>query len=265
MARIVAVSNQKGGVGKTTTAVNLAAALAVHGQRVLVIDLDPQGNASSGLGYPRTDVTMGVYDVLLEFRSLDSVLMPTALDNLQVVPATRDLVGAELELVDEQGRERKLRKALNPVREEYDWILIDCPPSLGLLTINALCAADSVLIPLQAEYYAMEGLGELLRTIGAVKKGGLNPDLEREGIVLTMADTRNNLCREVEAQARELFGTEVFETVIPRNVRLGEAPSFGKSIVEYDPRSTGAQAYIALARELLQRRGLPLNPAEEAP
>jgi len=263
MARILAISNQKGGVGKTTTTVNLAAALATEGHRVLVVDLDPQGNASSGLGYPRSDVTMGVYDALLEFRDLESVRMPTALDALQVVPATRDLVGAELELVDAQGRERKLRKALNAVREDYDWILIDCPPSLGLLTINALVAADAVLIPLQAEYYAMEGLGELLRTITAVRKG-LNPDLEREGIVLTMADVRNNLCREVESQARELFGSEVFETVIPRNVRLGEAPSFGKSIVEYDPRSTGAQAYIALARELLGRRGAPARRVEEA-
>lgn len=206
---------------------------------------------------------MGIYDALLEFRDLESVRMPTALDTLQVVPATRDLVGAEVELVDAQGRERKLRKALGSVREDYDWILIDCPPSLGLLTINALVAADAVLIPLQAEYYAMEGLGELLRTITAVRKG-LNQELEREGIVLTMVDARNNLCREVEAQARELFGSEVFETVIPRNVRLGEAPSFGKSIVEYDPRSAGAQAYVALARELLARRGAPARRAEEA-
>lgn len=257
MARILAISNQKGGVGKTTTAVNLAAALATHGQRVLLIDLDPQGNASSGLGYPRSEVTMGIYDVLLEFRDLETVLMPTALDTLQVVAATRDLVGAEVELVEEPGRERKLRKALNTVREDYDWVLIDCPPSLGLLTINALVAADAVLIPLQAEYYAMEGLGELLRTITAVRKG-LNPDLSREGIVITMADGRNNLCRAVEAQARELFGAEVFNTVIPRNVRLGEAPSYGKSIVEYDPRSTGAQAYLALADELTTRRGTVL-------
>ena len=253
MARILAISNQKGGVGKTTTAVNLSAALAKEGQRVLVIDLDPQGNASSGLGYPRQDVEMGVYDVLMEFRELESVLMPTAIDELHVIPATRDLVGAEVELVDEPGRERRLRKVLNPVRDDYDWMVIDCPPSLGLLTINALVAADAVLIPLQAEYYAMEGLGELLRTLAAVRER-MNPDLVRDGIVITMTDRRNNLCREVERQAREVFRGEVFETVIPRNVRLGEAPSHGKSIVEYDPRSMGARTYVELARELLGRQ-----------
>lgn len=252
MSRIVAISNQKGGVGKTTTTVNLAAALAGEGQRVMVVDLDPQGNASSGLGYPRNEVTMGVYDVLMAFRDLDSVRMPTAIDNLVVVPASRDLVGAEVELVDEPGRERRLRRVLNPVRDDFDWILIDCPPSLGLLTVNALTAADAVLIPLQAEYYAMEGLGELLRTIMAVRQN-LNPDLDRQGILMTMSDKRNNLSREVERQTRELFGDEVFTTVIPRNVRLGEAPSYGKSIVEYDPRSTGAQSYIQLAKELLAR------------
>ena len=250
--RLIIVTG-KGGVGKTTTAVNLSAALAKAGQRVLVVDLDPQGNASSGLGYPRHDVTMGVYDVLMEFRDLESVLMPTAIDELHVIPATRDLVGAEVELVDEPGRERRLRRVLNRVRGDYDWMVIDCPPSLGLLTINALAAADSVLIPLQAEYYAMEGLGELLRTQAAVKER-INPDLKRSGILITMTDRRNNLCREVERQAREVFGDEVFQTVIPRNVRLGEAPSHGKSIVEYDPRSSGAQTYIALARELLDRK-----------
>ncbi len=253
MARVLAVSNQKGGVGKTTTTVNLAAALAARGRTVLVVDMDPQGNASSGLGHPRTESTMGLYDVLLEFRDLDSVLLPTAHDRLHLIPATRDLVGAEVELVDEEGRERRLRKVLSPARDRYDDILIDCPPSLGLLTVNALVAADAVLIPLQAEYYAMEGLGELLRTVGAVRKS-LNPDLEREGIVITMADQRNNLCREVEAQARHLFGAGVLDTVIPRNVRLGEAPSFGQPIVQYDPRSTGARSYIALADELLSRR-----------
>ena len=196
---------------------------------------------------------MGVYDVLMEFRELESVLMPTAIDELHVIPATRDLVGAEVELVDEPGRERRLRKVLNPVRDDYDWMVIDCPPSLGLLTINALVAADAVLIPLQAEYYAMEGLGELLRTLAAVRER-MNPDLVRDGIVITMTDRRNNLCREVERQAREVFRGEVFETVIPRNVRLGEAPSHGKSIVEYDPRSMGARTYVELARELLGRQ-----------
>jgi len=262
MARILAISNQKGGVGKTTTAVNLSAALAKSGQRVLVVDLDPQGNASSGLGYPRSQVTMGIYDALLDYREVASVLLPTDMDTLQLIPASRDLVGAEVELVDEPGRERRLRKILNQVRDDYDWVVIDCPPSLGLLTLNALTAADSVLIPLQAEYYAMEGLGELLRTVGAVRKS-LNPDLMREGIVLTMVDTRNNLCREVVEQTRELFEGEVFETWIPRNVRLGEAPSFGKSIVAYDPRSAGARAYVKLAAELLERRR-PMASVREA-
>ena len=253
MARILSVSNQKGGVGKTTTTVNLAAALATAGERVLVVDLDPQGNASSGLGYPRADVTMGIYDVLMEYRDVESVLMPTALDGLQLLPASRDLVGAEVELVDEPNRERKLRKVLNRVRDHYDWVLVDCPPSLGLLTLNALVASDGVLIPLQAEYYAMEGLGELLRTIKGVRRA-LNQDLRREGIVVTMTDGRNRLCREVENQARQVFGDGVFETTIPRNVRLGEAPSHGKSIVEYAPGSSGAQAYLELADELIRRR-----------
>jgi chromosome partitioning protein len=261
MARILAIANQKGGVGKTTTAINLAAALAQSGQRVLLVDLDPQGNASSGLGHPRNVCTMGIYDALLGFRDLDSVRMPTTIDSLELVPATRDLVGAEVELVDEPSRERLLRKVLDGVRDEFDWILIDCAPSLGLLTVNALTAADTVLIPLQAEYYAMEGLGELLRTITAVKKG-LNPDLRREGILLTMVDGRNRLCREVVDQTREVFGTDVFSTVIPRNVRLGEAPSHGRSILEYDKRSTGAVAYVALAAELLKRQTMRLGARE---
>ena len=260
MSRILAVSNQKGGVGKTTTTINLAAALATRGQRVLVVDLDPQGNASSGLGYPREDVSMGIYDVLLEFRDLESVRLPTNLDDLEVVPANRELVGAEVELVDVPGRERKLRKVLNRVRDDYDYVLIDCPPSLTLLTVNALVAADQVLIPVQAEYYALEGLGELLRTVHAVKKR-LNPDLSRAGILITMSDGRNNLCRDVERQTRDLFGREVFQTVIPRNVRLGEAPSYGKSIVEYDPRSSGATAYLALADELIARHTPHLREA----
>lgn len=263
MARVVAVSNQKGGVGKTTTTVNLAAALAARGRRVLVVDLDPQGNASSGLGYPRTEIAAGVYDVLLEFRDLEAVLLPTRHDGLHLAPATRDLVGAEVELVDEPGRERRLRKVLDPVRDRYDDVLVDCPPSLGLLTVNALVAADAVLVPLQAEYYAMEGLGELLRTVTAVRKS-LNPDLEREGIVVTMTDPRNNLCREVESQARALFGDGVLRTVIPRNVRLGEAPSFGQPIVHYDPRSSGARAYLALADEILSRRSTPASQWKEA-
>lgn len=253
MARIVAISNQKGGVGKTTTAINLSASLAAAGQTVLLVDLDPQGNASSGLGHPRANVSAGIYDVLLGFRDLDSVRLPTYNPSLELLPATRDLVGAEVELVDEPNRERLLKRALDSVRDDFDWILIDCAPSLGLLTVNALTAADSVLVPLQAEYYAMEGLGELLRTVAAVKKG-LNPDLQREGILLTMVDTRNRLCNDVEHQTREVFGQHVFQTTIPRNVRLGEAPSHGLPAREYARTSTGARAYEALALELTARR-----------
>ncbi len=253
MARIVAISNQKGGVGKTTTAVNLSAALAALGRRVLVVDVDPQGNASSGLGYPLSSITMGVYDVIMGYRDFQSVLAPTENDKLHLLPASRDLIGAEIELIDAENRERRLQAVLDPLRDTYDDILIDCPPSLGLLTINALTASNAVLIPLQAEYFAMEGLGELLRTIGAVRRS-LNPDLEREGILITMSDQRNNLCREVEEQARKLFGEGVFSTVVPRNVRLSEAPSFGKPIIQYDRRSAGARAYLELASEIVKRR-----------
>jgi chromosome partitioning protein len=265
MARVIAISNQKGGVGKTTTSVNLAAGLARRGQRVLLVDLDPQGNASSGLGQPRSELTMGVLDLLLEYRDAESVLTPTSVEGLDLLPATTELVGAEVELVDAPRREHRLRRGLQPLRDRYDWMIIDCPPSLGLLTVNALAAADSVLIPLQAEYYAMEGLGDLVRTIQAVQRG-LNPDLRREGVVITMTDTRNKLCREVERQARAVFGAEVFETSIPRNVRLGEAPSHGRSVIDYDPRSPGAVAYLALADELLVRHGVtPAPPPAPSP
>ena len=196
---------------------------------------------------------MGAYDVVMGYRDLESVRVPTTVDGLELVPATRDLAGAALELAEEAHRERRLRRALARIRDRYDWVFIDCPPTLNLLTVNALVAADSVLIPLQAEYYAMEGLGELLRTVAAVRKS-LQPDLVREGILITMTDPRTNLCRDVELQARNLFGSEVFETVIPRNVRLGEAPSHGQAIVHYDPSSTGARAHLALADELIARR-----------
>ena len=252
-SRVVALSNQKGGVGKTTTAINLAAALAAKGQQVLLIDMDPQGNASSGLGCPRQEATMGAYDVVMGYRDLESVRVPTTVDGLELVPATRDLAGAALELAEEAHRERRLGRALARIRDRYDWVFIDCPPTLNLLRVNALVAADSVLIPLQAEYYAMEGLGELLRTDAAVRKS-FQPDLVREGILITMTDPRTNLCRDVELQARNLFGSEVFETVIPRNVRLGEAPSHGQAIVHYDPSSKGAKAHLALADELIARR-----------
>ncbi|MEQ1569703.1 MAG: AAA family ATPase [Myxococcota bacterium] len=263
MSRVVAISNQKGGVGKTTTAVNLAAAYAAMGRSVLVVDCDPQGNATSGLGYPRVKIEAGLYDALFELRPLDSILLPSENERLHILPANRDLVGAELELVNEPNRERRLKKVLAGIRDRYDDVLIDCPPSLGLLTLNALTASDAVLIPLQAEYFAMEGLGELLRTVSAVRKS-LNPDLQRDGIVVTMTDNRNNLCREVETQARSLFGDGVLRAVIPRNVRLGEAPSFGKPIVQYDPKSAGARAYFMLAEELLTRRGEPVSNWREA-
>ena len=255
MARVIAISNQKGGVGKTTTAVNLSAALAHRGFQVLLVDLDPQGNASSGVGFPRSAVDLGAYEVLMGEESIEKARSTTIIRGLDVLLASRSLVGAEVEMVEMADRERMLRKALQPVRRQYDFVILDCPPSLGLLTLNALTAADSVLIPLQAEYYAMEGLSELLRTIAVVRRR-LNPDLHREGIVITMSDHRNNLCKDVEMETREILGDEVFTTVIPRNVRLGEAPSYGIPIVEYDRRSKGSRAYYGLADELLERNGM---------
>lgn len=263
MARILALSNQKGGVGKTTTAINLAASLAAAGQRVLLVDVDPQGNATSGVGVDRNATQRGVYDVLLGYLDAEDAIVATDLAGLHLLPCTADLVGADVELVDQPHRERRLRRELQEIRADYDWILIDCPPSLGLLTLNALVAADRVLIPLQAEYYAMEGLSQLLRTITAVRRG-LNPELRREGIVVTMYDRRNNLCREVALQAQELFGDEVFRTVIPRNVRLGEAPSYGLPALQYAPRSSGTRAYLSLARELLHRHGVAADRLQEA-
>jgi len=256
MARILAISNQKGGVGKTTTAVNLAACLAAEGQRTLLIDLDPQGNASSGLGVDKAALTKTIYDVIIRGEPLEEIYCATVIPGLTVAPANTDLVGAELELTAAIAREHRLADAVSLVRDDFDYILIDCPPSLGLLTLNALTAATSVLVPLQSEYYALEGLGELTRTIGLIQQR-LNPGLAWEGVVITLYDGRNRLSQQVASDVREHLGDKVFETIIPRNVRLGEAPSFGEPILTYDPRATGALAYRALCRELLVRHGLP--------
>jgi chromosome partitioning protein len=253
MARIICIANQKGGVGKTTTSVNLSAALARAGRKVLLIDLDPQGNASSGLGlkkYEYQDST--VYQVLIGEKSLAEIIRVTANPFLQVAPANSDLVGAEIELVDAQRREFRLKDAVRHVANDYEYIFIDCPPSLGLLTLNALAAADTFVVPLQCEYYALEGLSQLLNTAGLVKKS-INPELRIEGIVLTMFDTRNNLSHQVVSEIQNHFGEKVFRSVIPRNVRLSEAPSHGQAIIDYDMKSIGALKYTELAEELDHR------------
>lgn len=252
MGRIVAIANQKGGVGKTTTAVNLGASLAAAERRVLVVDMDPQANASSGLGYPRGSCQKGTYELLAGMAAFEELVRPTPLEFLKLVPATEDLAGAEVELVDMEDREFRLKKALAPVADQYDYVFVDCPPSLGLLTLNALVVADSVLVPLQAEYYAMEGLGRLLSTVERVRRA-FNPGLTIEGILFCMFDSRTNLARQVAEEVRAHFGALVFDTVIPRNVRLGESPSFGKPVLLHDIQSTGAQSYLKLAREFLTR------------
>jgi chromosome partitioning protein len=250
--RILAIVNQKGGVGKTTTAVNLATALAAVKKRVLLIDFDPQGNASTGLGISRQNRRVTSYDVLLADVSVVEAAIPTPIPLLSLVPSSVDLSGAEIELVEVAGREFRLRKALDGIAGAYDYVLIDCPPSLGLLTLNALVAAHAVLVPLQCEFYALEGLSHLVRTVERVKRS-LNPGLEIQGVVLTMFDKRNNLSDLVAADVRGHFGEKVYDTVIPRNVRISEAPSHGKPVLIYDFRSAGAQAYIHLASEVLRR------------
>ena len=252
MPRTVAVANQKGGVGKTTTAVNLAAALALARRRVLLIDADPQGNAGSGLGYPGVKVTRGIYDVLTSNATLPEVTIDTEVPGLSLVPSGQRLVGAEVELVGVERREYRLKEALRGVEHDFDFILIDAPPSLGFLTINALTAARSVLVPVQCEYYALEGLSHLLGAIRLVQQG-LNPELQIEGVLLTMYDNRLNLSQQVLEETRRFFAERVYRTVIPRNVRLSEAPSFGKPVVIYDPQCAGATSYVNLAREVLER------------
>ncbi|MFZ5816196.1 MAG: ParA family protein [Bacillota bacterium] len=251
MGRIIAVANQKGGVGKTTTAVNLSACLAELGKRVLLVDVDPQGNATSGLGIDRKAVKASIYDVLLDDMSPTEAMVETRVPGLAVVPATIDLAGAEIELVPRISRENRLKKALHPVREQFDFILMDCPPSLGLLTINALTAADSILIPIQCEYYALEGLTQLMDTFRLVREA-LNPALEVEGVLLTMFDGRTNLSIQVVEDVKRFFKGKVYRSIITRNVRLSEAPSHGVPITMYDPRSKGAEAYMELAREVIE-------------
>lgn len=266
MSQTLAIANQKGGVGKTTTAINLSASLAALGFSTLLIDLDPQGNASSGLGVDHTALQQSIYNVLAgEVRTQDAIL-DTAYDNLRLLPATTDLAAAELELVGvESGREFFVQKIIDDVRDAYDYILLDCPPSLGLLTLNALVAANSVLIPVQAEYYALEGLARLQETLELVRQQ-LNPSLSVHGLVLTMYDGRNNLARQVEEDVRNHFGNLAYRTMIPRNVRLSEAPSFGQPIIAYDVASRGAQAYLDLAREFAERGGiLSRNSSESRP
>ncbi len=248
MPKVVAICNQKGGVGKTSTAVSLSSCLALEGKKTLLIDLDPQGNSTSGLGINKVDVQKSSYHALLESVALSEILIRTCVENLELVPANQDLAGTEVELVGELGREGRLRKALAPLDPSFETVIIDCPPSFGLLTINALTAANTVLIPIQCEYYALEGLSQLVKTIGLIKEN-LNPSLEIEGILMTMADYRTKLTQEVIDEVRKHFGSKVYQTVIPRNIRLSEAPGFGKPIFLYDKDSEGAKKYRDLTKE----------------
>jgi len=250
MSKIMSISNQKGGVGKTTTAINLSAFLALENKKVLLIDIDPQGNASSGIGVERSKIEKNIYDSLINQIPIQDVMVPSQIENLDVLPSTLQLAGAEVELVNYISRENRLKQLIRPIKEKYDYIIIDTPPSLGLLTLNALNAADSVIIPVQCEYYALEGIGQLLNTITLVKEN-LNPNLSIEGILLTMYDQRNNLSKEVVEEVNKHFQGSIFQSIIPRNVRLSEAPSYGQPIALYEAKSRGAQAYQKLAQEVI--------------
>lgn len=266
MGKILGVVNQKGGVGKTTTAINLAACLAIEGLNILLVDCDPQANASSGLGIPRDDNRHSIYDVLVGTSTADQVILPTDVKNLWLLPGSKNLTGANIELTGVEGRETRLRDALAPVRGNHDMVILDCPPALDLLTLNALVAADSLIVPMQAEYFALEGVSELLDTIERLRQS-FNPELQIEGVVLTMYDDRTILAQQVTQELKKYFGDKLLETIIPRNIRLAEAPSYGKPVLLYDVRSRGAESYIRLAKELMERRQLksvePLPTAQE--
>lgn len=263
MGDVIACANQKGGVGKTTTVINLATYLALDGRRVLVVDLDPQGNATSGMGFDRTSSGASIYPALVEGLAANTLVQATQVDRLWLIPSGRDLAGAEVELVDLPQRERKLRQALASLRSSFDFILLDCPPAVGLLTVNALTSADAVLVPIQCEYYALEGLSQLLTTIDLVRDN-LNPRLRLAGVLLTMYDARTTLSSDVAAEVRRHLGDNVYRTVVPRSVRLAEAPSYGRPIARYSPESRGAQAYRALAAEVLEREAATATTAHFA-
>ena len=253
MGKAIAIFNQKGGVGKTTTNINLGACLALKGKKVLMMDIDPQGNTTTGIGISKKDLKETIYELIVEDNyDASKAIIHTSINNLDIIPASVDLAGAEVELVEIEGRERRLKGALDRIKDDYDFIFIDCPPSLGLLTINSLPAVDSVLIPIQCEFYALEGVSQLVSTIELVKKK-LNPKLEVEGVILSMFDGRTNLSVQVVQEVKKYFGDKVYSTVIPRNIRLAEAPSFGMAITEYDPKSAGAEAYLDFAKEFLEK------------
>ena len=255
MARIIAVANQKGGVGKTTTTINLSAALAEQGKKVLLVDIDPQGNATSGVGVDKRELDETVYELFVGETTLEDCLIETDFLNLSVIPANINLSGAEIDLIDTEEREYHLKNILAPIRDDYDFILIDCPPSLNMLTVNAMTAADTVLVPIQCEYYALEGLSQLIHTINLVKRR-LNPNLQLEGVVFTMYDGRTNLSQQVVENVRDNLKTKIYETVIPRNIRLAEAPSYGLPIELFDANSSGAKSYRSLAKEIMERKDI---------